>query len=64
MIDLAPVHVVPDAEERHRAGLAEVAEAPWSRLVRVTGERALSYGSRLTMPYYSFGTAFGRISKD
>jgi hypothetical protein len=62
VIDLAPVEVHPSAQDLRDAGLADAgsAESALPNLAR----RASLIGAQLAMPYYSFGTEFGRISKD
>lgn len=65
VIDLAPVEVRPTAEDMraavlYDAGMAAVTISPLLR-PEVAAARGV-LGAQLAMPYYSFGTQFGRIS--
>lgn len=66
VIDLAPVVVHPSAEDLRSAALLPAttvaANSVASVEVRAKADRVL--GAQLVMPYYSFGSAIGRISKD
>ncbi|WP_243043072.1 hypothetical protein [Dyella sedimenti] len=68
VIDLAPVVVRPSAEDMRAASLlAEAGVAALTTAPLLAPESAASprvLGAQLAMPYYSFGTQFGRISKD
>lgn len=72
VINLAPVHVYPNADERRAAALLAdigvaglVAIPATSHLGGASGTEQFSLiGSQLAMPYYSFGNKFGRISKE
>jgi len=68
VINLAPIEVRPTAEDMRSAalfienGVAALATAPL--LVPDAAANARAIGAQLTMPYYSFGAQFGRISKE
>ena len=68
VINLAPIDVRPTAEDMRAAalladaGLATVTVAPVAAHAAESGVALL--GAQLAMPYYSFGTTFGRITKD
>ncbi|OOG56660.1 hypothetical protein [Rhodanobacter sp. C03] len=72
VINLAPVHVYPSADERRTAallaeiGVTGIATIPaFGHLGGASGAEQFSLiGSQLAMPYYSFGNKFGRISKE
>jgi len=72
VFNLAPVDVRPTAEERRNAALmADIATAglatmPAAVHTDASGktEQVNLLGTELTMPYYSFGTRFGRITKE
>ena len=68
VIDLAPVHVRPTAEDMRAAALladASVATVTVSPLLSTGAASGSVLGSQLAMPYYSFGSnKFGRISKE
>jgi hypothetical protein len=69
---LAPIHVVPSAEDMRAASL--LPEAEEAGVASLPSGESLStsrnlqtfsvVGSQLAMPYYSFGNQFGRISKE
>ena len=67
VVDLAPVTVTPSADERRAAALLA------DDSLTGVGAAALGRGmeastgllsTQLAMPYYSFGTQFGRITKE
>lgn len=70
--NLPPVQVRPSAEElRNAALLTDMGTAGVTTIPSMvhTGESSNTeqfnlFGSELTMPYYSFGTKFGRITKE
>ncbi|WP_267225976.1 hypothetical protein [Dyella silvae] len=66
VIDLAPVVVRPTAEDMRAAALladASVAAITAAPLLSADATPATTVlGAQLAMPYYSFGTKFGRIS--
>ena len=67
VIDLAPVNVHPTAEDMRAAvlsdaGVAALTASPLLRPEAIAARGAL--GAQLAMPYYSFGTKLGRISKE
>ena len=70
VINLAPVEVRPTAEDMRAAALladaglatATAAMTPVAAHAAESGVALL--GAQLAMPYYSFGTTFGRITKD
>jgi hypothetical protein len=68
VIDLAPVDVRPTAEDSRAAALlAEAGMATLTMAPLLSPESPASsgvLGAQLAMPYYSFGTKFGRISKE
>ena len=67
VIDLAPVEVRPTAEDMRAAALlvdAGVATLTMAPLLSPAASANRALGAQLTMPYYSFGTTFGRISKE
>jgi hypothetical protein len=68
VINLAPVSVTPSAEDLRDAALVSdgnVASAiAMPGLGRTAESSAALLGAQLAMPYYSFGTKFGRISKE
>ena len=67
VINLAPVEVRPSAEDFRAAALSEtgVAAVTISPLLSpASPANASVLGAQLAMPYYSFGTTFGRISKE
>ncbi|MFC4526555.1 hypothetical protein ISN76_12195 [Dyella halodurans] len=67
VITLAPIEVRPTAEDFRAAALSEagVATATVSHLLSpASPANASVLGAQLAMPYYSFGTTFGRISKE
>jgi len=70
--NLPPVQVHPSAEElRHAALMTDIGTAGLATMPSAirTGEAGEAeqmslFGTELTMPYYSFGTQFGRITKE
>ncbi len=69
--DLAPIQVRPSADElRHAALLSDIGTAGLATVPSLLPSDDASpaplslFGSELTMPYYSFGTKFGRITKE
>lgn len=72
VINLAPVNVRPSAEDQRAAALlADIGAAGLvilPSLGRLSGtgetEQFSLVGSQLAMPYYSFGSKFGRITKE
>jgi hypothetical protein len=68
VIDLAPVSVSPSAEELRAAAVpsdAAVASAiVMPVLTRGSASGASLLGAQLAMPYYSFGSKLGRVSKE
>jgi hypothetical protein len=68
VITLAPVEVRPTAEDMRTAALlADASMATLSISPLLNPESAASsgvVGAQLAMPYYSFGTKLGRISKE
>ena len=68
VIDLAPVQVAPNAEDLRAAGMVDDAGLASAILVSGVGHDTQSsaalLGAQLAMPYYSFGTQFGRSSKE
>ena len=68
VIDLAPVNVTPTAEDLRAAALLADASVGTAGLAPIAANAAKSgvalLGGPLAMPYYSFGTTFGRITKD
>ncbi|MGO4700440.1 hypothetical protein [Dyella sp. 2RAB6] len=70
VINLAPVEVRPTAADMRAAALladaglatATVGMAPVAAHAAESGVALL--GAQLAMPYYSFGTTFGRVTKD
>ena len=66
VIDLAPVNVTPSAEDRRAAALLSdnSVAGVGASLGRGVEASATLLGTQLAMPYYSFGTQFGRITKE
>ncbi len=68
VITLAPVEVRPTSEDMRTAALlADASMATLSISPLLNPESAASngaVGAQLAMPYYSFGTKLGRISKE
>jgi len=68
VIDLAPVHVSPTAEDLRAAALTAVTNVPAMPAPNGLGGRAEAditlVGSPMAMPYYSFANKLGRISKE
>jgi hypothetical protein len=67
VVDLAPVNVTPSAAERRAAALLaddSVAGVGAAALGRGMEASAGLLSTQLAMPYYSFGTQFGRITKE
>jgi hypothetical protein len=68
VIDLAPVEVRPTADDMRAAALlADASMAVLTVSPLLNPETAASnsaLGAQLAMPYYSFGTKLGRISKE
>jgi len=69
VINLAPVHVRPTADELRNAALMTDNDSNDVAMVSEAGHagevaRFSLLGSQLAMPYYSFGNKFGRISKE
>jgi hypothetical protein len=68
VIDLAPVTVRPTASDMRTAALladAGMASLTVSPLLSPESPASTSVlGAQLAMPYYSFGTKLGRISKE
>ena len=68
VINLAPVNVHPTAEDLRAAALLADAGVATATLTPIAARAAESgvalLGGQLAMPYYSFGTTFGRISKE
>lgn len=68
VIEMAPVNVTPTAEDLRAAALTAMVEVPTEAIVSGMDSRAEAYtglvGSQMAMPYYSFGTQLGRITKD
>jgi hypothetical protein len=68
VIDLAPVTVRPTAEDLRAAALLADASVGTAGLTPIAARAAESgvalLGAQLAMPYYSFGSTFGRITKD
>lgn len=68
VINLAPVTVHPTAEDLRAAalladaGVATATVAPMAARAAESGAALL--GAQLAMPYYSFGSTFGRITKE
>ena len=64
--DLAPVYVVPSAEDRRAAALLSDGSVAGvgASLGRGVEASATLLGTQLAMPYYSFGSQFGRITKE
>lgn len=66
VVDLAPVTVNPSSEDLRAAALLGNASAAIAvpGLIRSAESGASLLGAQLAMPYYSFGTKFGRITKE
>jgi hypothetical protein len=67
VITLAPVDVRPTADDFRAAALSEAGVAAMTispLLSPASPANASVLGAQLAMPYYSFGTTFGRISKE
>ncbi|KRE90578.1 hypothetical protein ASG87_18670 [Frateuria sp. Soil773] len=66
VVDLAPVTVRPSADDLRAAALIGNASAAIAvpGVVRGAESGASLLGAQLAMPYYSFGTKFGRITKE
>ncbi|MHA6203274.1 hypothetical protein ACXU4B_02480 [Dyella soli] len=68
VINLAPVEVRPTAEDMRAATLYADAAAAYATVSPFLSPKAAAsssiLGAQLAMPYYSFGTKLGRISKD
>lgn len=67
VITLAPVEVRPTAEDMRAAVLLADASVATTISPLLNPESAVSngvVGAQLAMPYYSFGTKLGRISKE
>ncbi|WNL48041.1 hypothetical protein RKE25_10600 [Dyella sp. BiH032] len=68
VINLAPVNVRPTAEDLRAAALLADAGVATAALTPIAARAAESgvalLGAQLAMPYYSFGTTFGRITKE
>lgn len=66
VMNLAPVHVTPSAEEMRAAALTAVTNVTGPEAVGSLGLRAEAdlplIGTPMAMPYYSFGNKLGRIS--
>ena len=68
VINLAPVDVHPSAEDLRAAALLADAGVATATVVPMAARAAESgaalLGAQLAMPYYSFGTTLGRITKE
>ncbi|WP_266159601.1 hypothetical protein [Dyella silvatica] len=67
VINLSPLEVRPSAEDLRAAALTEagmVSAAATSAISRGAEAGASLIGAQLVMPYYSFGSKLGRISKE
>ena len=66
VFDLAPVNVSPNAAQQRLALLSpELAEIDSATLMDAAAPAAQTLiGPQLAMPYYSFASKIGRISKD
>jgi len=64
VINLAPVEVRPSAEDLRAAALLADASIASIAVSPLAESRASLLGAQLAMPYYSFGTTLGRISKE
>jgi hypothetical protein len=63
IVDLPAVSVTPSAEDRRAAALLSSTAEDGTDVVAMDSEASLN-SSPLSMPYYSFGSEFGRISKE
>jgi hypothetical protein len=64
VINLAPIEVRPTAEDLRAAALLADASIASFAVSAAADSRASLLGAQLAMPYYSFGTTLGRISKE
>lgn len=62
VVDLPAVIVTPSAEDRRAAAL--LGNAPLGVAGAMASEGSQLISDQLAMPYYSFGSKFGRISKE
>jgi hypothetical protein len=63
VVDLPAVTVTPSAEDRRSAALLSSTDADTASVASVDSDISV-IGSQLAMPYYSFGSTFGRITKE
>lgn len=63
IVDLPAIHVTPSAEDRRAAALLDSTDKESDSVASIDSEPSL-IGASLAMPYYSFGSTFGRISKE